>query len=238
MLIRSATGEVVRCRTIKRLPSADQCNKEMLTGIKGTPLQPAGPTADEDPALILPPDVVTAFHFSTGGAKRKRNDTDAPDDLQPKPVQPTGSTTAPTSTTDVDMDSDLTGDKSTSDQIRDELDRRNGFDNHDTDVPAASSGTAPAESMDLDVVTVNHLISLVGTTRTIKKNNTDQTVLLNEEVQTDWSSYFDENFEELEPQLVKEGILSETESLTNFDTYVTVPFSSATTKVLSTRYIR
>ena len=68
----------------------------MLTGIKGTPLQPAGPTADEDPALILPPDVVTAFHFSTGGAKRKRNDTDAPDDLQPKPAQPTGPTTAPT----------------------------------------------------------------------------------------------------------------------------------------------
>ena len=87
------------------------------------------------------------------------------------------------------------------------------------------------------MVTVNHLISLVGTTRTIKKNNTDQTVLLNEEVQTDWSSYFDENFEELEPQLVKEGILSETESLTNFDTYVTVPLSSATTKVLSTRWV-
>jgi hypothetical protein len=55
VFVGTETGEVVRVRTIKRLPLEQQTNKALLDKLKGTPLQPKGTT--EDSTLILQPEI-------------------------------------------------------------------------------------------------------------------------------------------------------------------------------------
>jgi hypothetical protein len=76
--IGTSTGEVVRARTIKRLPITEHTNKELLLNLKGTPLQPNGST--EEPNFLLSPDMVTSFAFATGSKKYPDEDPTLPTD--------------------------------------------------------------------------------------------------------------------------------------------------------------
>ena len=77
---------------------------------------------------------------------------------------------------------------------------------------------------------------MVGTTRDLLINDKRTRVLLNEDV-TETATYLDEDRQYLDPELVKEGISTEAEALDDFDVYDRVPLTSATTEVLSTRWV-
>jgi hypothetical protein len=75
---------------------------------------------------------------------------------------------------------------------------------------------------------------MVGNVKTVKLKNKTTQVLLNEEV-LDFKHYYDDEFTELDPQLVKDGMSNEATSLDDFDVYDTVliPIDAS---VLSTRW--
>jgi hypothetical protein len=83
------------------------------------------------------------------------------------------------------------------------------------------------------------LINLVGTIKQVKRSNDKRfKVLLNED-HMDWTSYWDEESNELDPTLVKEEITTEVLSLDNFDVYALqlVAERPQGSTVLSTRWV-
>ena len=63
VLVGTFTGEVVRARTIKRLPLTEQVNNTLLDKLTGTPLKPNGKNTD-DPTFLLPPEALAQFQFA------------------------------------------------------------------------------------------------------------------------------------------------------------------------------
>ncbi len=80
--VGTETGQVVRVRTIKRLPLEQQANKALLENMKGTPLQPKGST--DDSTLILQPAILAQHQFTSGNNKQTEQQQDTLTDEQQK----------------------------------------------------------------------------------------------------------------------------------------------------------
>ena len=257
IFVGTSTGEVVRVRTIKRLTTDQQANKTVLLALKGTPLHPSGtgPLAVENTALILQPAVLTQFQFTNGSNKRQRQTDDTATDVTPTDTTATQPTTDDFPSTedlsmDVDdvlnshtLDSNYTGTSSSSTAGQQataaedmEIDTTADTSNSSSRTRPLTESTATEPSTSKRLRRITTSINLVGTTKDILVKDKRTRVLLNEEV-IDTATYLDDENQYLDPTLVVEGINNEAESLDTFDVYDKVPLASATTKVLSTRWV-
>jgi hypothetical protein len=240
VLIATSTGEVVRARTIKRLPLAEQANKELLLSLKGTPLQPNGTT--EEPNFLLSPEMVTSFAFATGSQKYPEEDSTGPAD----PPDPVG---APTSDDYRNIDEHLRSStaSSSSQPQQESMDLDPSTDEPMTE-PATSRATRPRDDDTEERkptrrrLTINNIITfihMVGTVKGLSKEPTSKQILLNEDVtEAKWhTGYFDELGEEIDYDLVLQGMETEATSIDSFDVYETAPLEQATGKILSSKWV-
>jgi hypothetical protein len=240
VLIATSTGEVVRARTIKRLPLAEQANKKLLS-LKGTPLQPNGTT--EEPNFLLSPEIVTSFAFATGSQKYPEEDSTGPAD----PPDPGG---APTSDDYQNIDEHLRSSASAPSQSQQEpMDLDPSTDEPMTE-PSTSRATRPRDDDTEERkptrrrLTINNIITFIHTVGTVKglsKEPTSKQILLNEDVtEAKWhTGYYDELGEEIDYELVLQGMETEASSIDFLDVYETAPLEQAEGhRILSSKWVQ
>lgn len=239
VLVATFTGEVVRARTIKRLPLDQQVNNLLLDKLVDTPLKPNGKNPD-DPTFLLPREALAQFQFAanqldstqTTGKRRRTEASTTDNSAAPDSQQPT------------------TTDEPEEDKLLRELNFRgplpaetaDGHTGTSSSSTAAATATGPTD-MDIDstappnstkrtaddnstdfkprkrtylgsvvsyAINLVNSLELVGSTRKFD----DEDVLLNEDSDNftwhdDDNFYFDHEENPLDPTLVSTGIESE-----------------------------